>query len=108
MLFRTVSPPLFTRCSSDASDSPRRWIVPAPASGGTVVAKHPTSGLSVVAYVGDHAVLLAFDMDETKTQGLACFAVKCKAPTKGPYPTDEYFLTNRLIFQPLTHTLTLT
>ncbi len=42
-------------------------------------------GLAVTAYDGDGAVLLAFDIDEEKTQNLAGFAVKAVTPDNGPY-----------------------
>ncbi|MGZ4861355.1 MAG: phospholipase D-like domain-containing protein [Halobacteriota archaeon] len=56
-------------------------------------------GLSVTAYAGDGSVLLAFNLDETKTDNLAGFAIKAKTPDKGPYPTSEYWLKNRLNFE---------
>jgi hypothetical protein len=63
------------------------------------VARFSAGGLSARAFLGDGAVLLAFDMDEAKTTDLAGFAVKCITPNKGPYPTNEYFLKNRLNFK---------
>jgi len=57
------------------------------------------NGLSVKPHVGDRAVLLAFDLPPEKTTGLAGFAVKCITPNAGPYPTNEYFLKNRLSFR---------
>jgi hypothetical protein len=58
-----------------------------------------SGGFWVRGYDGDGAVLLAFDLDEDKTDKLAGFAVKCVTPAKGPYPTNEYFLPNRLSFE---------
>jgi len=58
-----------------------------------------SDGLSVTAYAGDGSVLLAFDLDETKIDNLAGFAIKAKTPDKGPYPTPEYWLRNRLSFE---------
>lgn len=57
------------------------------------------NGLSVTAYTGDGAVLLAFDISEDKLDKLSGFAIKCLTPNKGPYPTNEYFLKNRLSFE---------
>jgi phosphatidylserine/phosphatidylglycerophosphate/cardiolipin synthase-like enzyme len=58
-----------------------------------------SEGFWVRGYGGDGAVLLGFDLDEDKTDRLAGFAVKCVTPNKGPYPTNEYFLPNRLSFE---------
>jgi hypothetical protein len=69
------------------------------------LSKADNNGLFVAAYTGNGAVLLAFDLDENKTDKLAGFAIKCLTPDKGPYPTNEYFLKNRLSFtQKLTNT----
>lgn len=57
------------------------------------------NGLAVNAYAGDGAVLLAFDVDEDKTQNLAGFAVKAFTPDKGPYASNEYWLKNRISFK---------
>jgi len=54
--------------------------------------------LTVKAYVGDGAVLLALDLEEADTANLAGFAIKCIAPVTGPYPTNEHFLKNNLNF----------
>jgi hypothetical protein len=62
------------------------------------LSKTKKASLNLAAYAGDGAVLLAFDLDQSKTDKLAGFAIKCKAPTKGPYSTDEHFLKNRLSF----------
>lgn len=48
-------------------------------------------GLTIKAYRGDGSVLLAFDLDEHKTEGLAGFAVRRTAPGQKPV-----YLTNRL------------
>lgn len=56
-------------------------------------------GLSLTAYAGDGSALLAFDLNEEKTHELAGFAIKAKTPDKGPYPTNEYWLKNRLNFE---------
>ncbi len=56
-------------------------------------------GLSLTAYAGDGSILLAFDLNEEKTPGLAGFAIKAKTPDKGPYETNEYWLKNRLSFE---------
>jgi phosphatidylserine/phosphatidylglycerophosphate/cardiolipin synthase-like enzyme len=61
--------------------------------------KASKDGLSLTAYLGDRAVLLAFNIEEEKTSKLAGFAVKCLAPDKGPYVSNEYFLKNRLSFE---------
>lgn len=53
-------------------------------------------GLSVCSYVGDGAVLLAFDLEEDKTSNLAGFAIQCTTPNKGPYTSNTYWLKNRL------------
>jgi phosphatidylserine/phosphatidylglycerophosphate/cardiolipin synthase-like enzyme len=52
----------------------------------------------VTAYDGDGAILLAFDIDEDKTQNLAGFAVEVVTPDNGPYPSNRYWLKNRLSF----------
>ncbi len=54
------------------------------------------NGLSVTSYVGDSAVLLAFNLEEGKITNLAGFAIKCLAPNAGPYRSNEYFLKNQL------------
>lgn len=58
---------------------------------------------SFTIYAGDSAVLLTFNIDDSKIDNLAGFAVKCKAPHTEFYNTDEYWLKNRLN---LTKTLT--
>jgi phosphatidylserine/phosphatidylglycerophosphate/cardiolipin synthase-like enzyme len=50
-------------------------------------------GLSVKAYRGDGAVLLAFDLNETLTAGLAGFAIQRTPPTGQPF-----YIPNRLSF----------
>jgi hypothetical protein len=61
-------------------------------------------GISVAAYTGDRAVLLAFDLAKDQVGGLAGFAVACTPPDTprraGPFgrAKDEYFLQNRLNF----------
>jgi len=55
--------------------------------------------LLVARYVGDGAVLLAFDLDESGIDKLAGFAIRCKTPNRGPYLSNEYFLPNRLNLQ---------
>jgi hypothetical protein len=59
---------------------------------------YKSEGLAVTAYDGDGVILLAFDIDEDKTQNLAGFAVKAVTPDKGPYKSNEYWLKNRLNF----------
>ncbi len=54
------------------------------------------NGLSVTSYIGDSAVLLAFDLEEDKITNLAGFAIKCLAPNTAPYRSNEYFLKNQL------------
>jgi phosphatidylserine/phosphatidylglycerophosphate/cardiolipin synthase-like enzyme len=58
-----------------------------------------SNGFWIRAYPGDGAILLAFDVDEDKTDQLAGFAVKCVTPNKGPYLTNQYFLPNQLSFE---------
>jgi hypothetical protein len=60
----------------------------------TIQTAGEADGLSVKAYKGDGAVLLAFDLDEHLTERLAGFAVKCVPPSGKPY-----FLNNRLNFK---------
>jgi hypothetical protein len=55
--------------------------------------------LRVARYVGDAAILLAFDLDENTIDKLAGFAIKCKTPNRGPYPSNEYFLPNKVNLQ---------
>ena len=65
--------------------------------------KNQKDGFYFTSYTGDGAVLLAFNLDDDKMDDLAGFAVKCKAPHTETYPTDEYWLKNRLDFEkPLT------
>ena len=45
---------------------------------------YKNDGLAVASYAGDGSVLLAFDVDEDKTQNLAGFAVKAVTPHPGP------------------------
>ena len=59
---------------------------------------YKNDGLAVASYAGDGSVLLAFDVDEDKTQNLAGFAVKAVTPHPGPYSSNEYWLKNRLSF----------
>lgn len=56
-------------------------------------------GFSFSRYTGDGAVLLAFNLEESKIDNLAGFALKCKAPHTPVYPTDEYWVQNRLNFE---------
>jgi len=56
-------------------------------------------GLRVSSYAGDGATLLAFNLDRSRIDKLAGFAIKCKTPNRGPYPSNEYFLPNRLNLQ---------
>lgn len=56
-------------------------------------------GLAVAAYAGDGTVLLAFDIDEDKIQNFAGFAVEAVTPDKGPYPSNKYWLKNRISFK---------
>ena len=51
------------------------------------------SGLAVKAYYGDGSVMLAFDLDQNKTEGLAGFAIQRRAPEN-----DPVFLSNRINF----------
>ena len=57
-----------------------------------------SDGLALTAYDGDGAILLAFDIDEDKTQNLAGFAVEVVTSDNGPYPSNRYWLKNRLSF----------
>ena len=50
-------------------------------------------GLSLTAYRGDGAVLLAFDLDEKRTPGLAGFAIHCTMPDG-----HSFYVPNRLNF----------
>lgn len=56
-------------------------------------------GLAVTGYAGDRSVLLAFDLPEAKTKGLAGFAIAVSEPDKKPDVTKRYFLGNRLRFE---------
>jgi hypothetical protein len=56
-------------------------------------------GLAVTAYAGDSSVLLAFDVDEDKTKNLVGFAVEAVTPDKDPYPSNRYWLKNRINFK---------
>lgn len=61
----------------------------------SVAASTSTGSLTVTAYAGDGAVLLAFNLTESEARShdLAGFAVQCSPPTGQPY-----FLPNRLNF----------
>ena len=55
-------------------------------------------GLSMITYVGDEAVLFAFDLDKSKLDKFAGFSIHCVAPKSDLFTTNEYFLKNRLNF----------
>jgi hypothetical protein len=57
------------------------------------------NGLTVASYAGDGTVLLAFDIDKNKTQNFAGFAVEVVTPDKGSYPSNKYWLKNRISFK---------
>ncbi|MFB3889640.1 MAG: phospholipase D-like domain-containing protein [Candidatus Bathyarchaeia archaeon] len=57
------------------------------------------NGFYFTCYEGDGAVLLAFNLTENRIDKLAGFAVQCKAPHTPTYPTDVYWLKNRLNFE---------
>lgn len=60
------------------------------------------NGVTVRAYRGDEAVLLAFNLDDTLTEHLAGFAIECTPPTG-----QSFYLPNRLSFStPATNTST--
>ena len=54
---------------------------------------------SVKAYLGDGAVLLAFNLPPNDVDNFAGFAVECIAPTKGPFADRPYWLKNLLSFE---------
>ena len=56
--------------------------------------RRTVDGLTVKAYRGDGAALLAFDVDEHLADDLAGFAVQCVAPSGERYP-----ILNRLSFE---------
>lgn len=56
------------------------------------------SSTRVAAHVGDGAVLLAFNLEQEEAENLAGFSIKCRTPSKGPYPSKKYFLKNMLGF----------
>jgi phosphatidylserine/phosphatidylglycerophosphate/cardiolipin synthase-like enzyme len=62
--------------------------------------KESHDGFTAVSYVGDGAVLLAFDVDPKKidVNRLAGFTIQCQTPKAGPYPTNRYFLPNKIGF----------
>ncbi|MFA6363055.1 phospholipase D-like domain-containing protein [Methanoregula sp.] len=55
-------------------------------------------GLFVTAYAGDRAILLAFNLIEDKTDGLAGFSIAVAGPGQKPDPDKPYYLSNRLNF----------
>ena len=63
----------------------------------STVQKKSSDGLSVTCYKGSRAVLLAFDLDESKTNKLAGFSIHCITPNKDVHNTNEYCLPNLLI-----------
>ena len=60
----------------------------------TTAVSATNGGLSLTAYRGDAAVLLAFNLEPEPKDGFAGFAVKCTPPDGHPF-----FLKNRLNFQ---------
>ncbi|NMC07526.1 MAG: phospholipase, partial [Candidatus Lokiarchaeota archaeon] len=62
--------------------------------------KESRDGLTAISYIGDGAVLLAFDVDRKKIDinRLAGFSILCQTPKAGPYPTNRYFLRNKMGF----------
>jgi hypothetical protein len=54
---------------------------------------NPSEGITLTAYAGDRAVLLAINLEQSLTEDLAGFAIKCTPPTGTPF-----FLPNRLNF----------
>ena len=52
-------------------------------------------GVSVRAYKGDAMTLLAFDLDESKTENFAGFSIRIT-----PGPKRPYYLTNLLTYPP--------
>jgi phosphatidylserine/phosphatidylglycerophosphate/cardiolipin synthase-like enzyme len=59
----------------------------------TIHTSSTQDGLAVKAYRGDGAVLLAFDLSETLTAGLAGFAIRCTPPNG-----QSFYIPNRLSF----------
>ena len=55
-------------------------------------------GLSVAAYTGDRAVLLAFNLEKEKTDRLAGFSIAVAGPKKPSDAGKPYYLSNRLNF----------
>lgn len=68
---------------------------------GTIHTSSSNGGLSVKAYQGDGAVMLAFDIDEHLTQDLAGFAVQVTPPKGKPF-----YIPNRLNFTSGVHART--
>nr|MDO8088041.1 phospholipase D-like domain-containing protein [Candidatus Sigynarchaeum springense] len=62
--------------------------------------KESRDGFTALLYVGDGAILLAFDVDVKKidVNRLAGFSILCQTPRAGPYPTNRYFLPNKMTF----------
>jgi len=56
-------------------------------------------GFYTTCYLGDSAVLLAFNIDPSHLDNLAGFTVECTTPNKGPYQSNKYFLKNRIGFK---------
>ena len=63
------------------------------------IQKKEKDGFSFARYIGDGSVLLAFNLEENKTDNLAGFALRCKAPHIPTYATDEYWVQNKLNFE---------
>src|SRR5205814_2612536 len=59
----------------------------------TMEVPNSKNGVSVRAYQGDAMTLLAFDLDECKTENLAGFSVRST-----PGPRKPYYLTNLLTY----------
>ena len=68
-------------------------------SSATAAAPAPAGGMTVKAHLGDAAVLLAFDIDQSKTDRLAGFAIHCKFEGNPQNKPAEFFLKNRLDFE---------
>src|SRR5690349_18761967 len=69
-----------------------------PATSQTSITKS-NEGLTATAHVGDAAVLLAFDLEKTKTDHLAGFAIHCSFAGNADIRPSEFFLKNRLSFE---------
>jgi hypothetical protein len=68
------------------------------AGAATAAARAPIGGITLNGYLGDAAVLLAFNIDKAKTDRLAGFAIHCEFAGNATNKPANFFVNNRLAF----------